>query len=331
MYNDEVMYNFAQADFTKAYSPIEATNWESLLTGDVNQALTNWEAKYMEIMELCIPKKSLPKQRNLPWLTKELTKGIRKRNLLYGRARRGGNSLLFDRYKEQRNKVVNELCRSKSHFFRSFNPSNPKQFWKIAKLLNKNSSSIPSLVKNGYTATTDSDKATMLNGFFSECFNTAQPPLSINQGEPLSYLEPSNFESIDNLLCTEDKVYEMIASLDTSKANGSNGISARMLKGTAHSITPVLTHLFNMSIESGIFPDKWKLSSVVPIPKGGDHSNPSNYRLISLLSVISKMLERHVYYLITEHLSSVHPLANTQWGFQSGKSTVSALLTTTHD
>ena len=171
----------------------------------------------------------------------------------------------------------------------------------------------------------------MLNGFFSECFNTAQPPLSINQEEPLSYLEPSNFESIDDLLCTEDEVYEMIVSLDTSKANGSDGISARMLKGTAHSITPVLTRLFNMSIESGIFPDKWKLSSVVPIPKGGDHSNPSNYRPISLLSVISKMLERHVYYLITEHLSSVHPLANTQWGFQSGKSTVSALLTTTHD
>ena len=170
-----------------------------------------------------------------------------------------------------------------------------------------------------------------LNGFFSECFNTAQSPLSINQEEPLSYLEQSNLESIDNLLCTEDEVYEMIVSLDTSKANGSDDISARMLKGMAHSTTPVLTHLFNMSIESGIFPDKWKLSSVVPIPKGGDHSNPSNSRPISLLSVVRKMLERHVYYLITEYLSSDHPLANTQWGFQSGKSTMSALLTTAHD
>ena len=130
-------------------------------------------------------------------------------------------------------------------------------------------------------------------------------------------------------LCTEEEVYEMIVSLDTSKANGSDGISARMLEGTAHSITPVLTRLFNMSIESGIFPDKWKLSSVVPIPKGGEHSNPSNYRPISLS--VGEMLERHVYYLITEHLSSVHPLANTQWGFQSGKTTVTALLTTTHD
>ena len=57
----------------KACFLIKATNWESPLTGDVNQALANWDAKYMEIMELCIPKKPLPKWRNLPWLTKELT------------------------------------------------------------------------------------------------------------------------------------------------------------------------------------------------------------------------------------------------------------------
>ena len=70
---------------------------------------------------------------------------------------------------------------------------------------------------------------------------------------------------------------------------------------------------------------------VVPIPKGGDHSNPSNYRLISLLSVASKMPERHVHHLLTQHLASDHPFANSQWGFQSGKSTVTALLATTYD
>ena len=136
---------------------------------------------------------------------------------------------------------------------------------------------------------------------------------------------------MDDLLCSEEEVHEMIMSSDTSKANGPDGISAKMLKGTALSITPVLTRLFNMSIEHGIFPEKWKLSSVVPIPKDGDRTNPSNYRPISLLSIVSKMLERHVHYLITEHLSSNHPLANTQWGFQSGKSTATALLTTTYD
>jgi len=132
-------------------------------------------------------------------------------------------------------------------------------------MLNKNNSSIPALVRNGNTASKDSDKASMLNHFFSECFNTAQPPLSASNEDPWNYPVPSNLESIDGLLCSEEEVHEMIMSLDTSKANGPDGISAKMLKGTALSITPVLTRLFNMSIEHGIFPEKWKLSSVVPI------------------------------------------------------------------
>ena len=53
--------------------------------------------------------------------------------------------------------------------------------------------------------------------------------------------------------------------------------------------------------------------------------------LISLLSVTSKLLEYHFHQLITDHLSVNHPLANTQWGFQPAKSTVSALLSTTYD
>jgi len=79
-----------------------------------------------------------------------------------------------------------------------------------------------------------------------------------------------------------------------------DGISAKMLKGTALNATPVLMQL---SIQSGIFPEKWKLSSVVPIPKGGDCSNPSNYRPI-ILSVVSKMLEQHIHHLLTQHLAS---------------------------
>ena len=59
-----------------------------------------------------------------------------------------------------------------------------------------------------------------------------------------------------------------------------------------------------------------------------EHESPSNYRPISLLSVTSKLLERHFH---QDHLSVNHPLANTQWGFQPAKSTVSALLSTTYD
>ena len=69
-----------------------------------------------------------------------------------------------------------------------------------------------------------------------------------------------------------------------------------MPNGTAVSITPALTELFNLSITSGSIPQKWKLSSVVPTPKSSANAdNPSNYRPIYLLSVVSKVMEIHIY------------------------------------
>ena len=171
------------------------------------------------------------------------------------------------------------MQKAKGHFFKNFNPSSSKQVWKTVKILNKYNVTIPALERNGTTVTKDFDKASILNQYFPECFNMAQPPLSSRNEES------NNGNCPEDFLCTEEEVYETLLSLDTSKANGPDDIS-----GTALSITPVLTQLFSMSIQSGIFPEKWKLSSVVPIPKGGDHSNPSNYRPISL-SVASKILE----------------------------------------
>ena len=132
----------------------------------------------------------------------------------------------------------------------------------------------------------------------------------------------------DELLCTAEEVIFLIMSLDPSKADG---ISAQMLKGTAHSIASSLTKLFNISIRQGRFPECWKTYSVLPIPKSANPSEATNYRPISLLSVVGKMLERHFHQYVTKHLNEYHPLSNKQWGFQSGKSTVTALLSVTHD
>lgn len=105
-----------------------------------------------------------------------------------------------------------------------------------------------------------------------------------------------------------------------------------MLKKTASSIYPVLTNLFNHSIQSGQVPTAWKCSSVVPIPKGiEDLSSPKNYRPISLLSIISKILERLIHSKVLKHLQDSNILSNSQWGFSAGKSTVGALLAATND
>ena len=98
----------------------------------------------------------------------------------------------------------------------------------------------------------------------------------------------------DDLLCTEDKVFGLILGLDNSKSTGPDEISAKMLKGTIFSIVPSLTKLFNLSIQNCIFPEIWKYARIVPIPKKGDLSLPVNYRPISILSLLSKLLERHI-------------------------------------
>ena len=100
---------------------------------------------------------------------------------------------------------------------------------------------------------------------------------------------------------------------------------------TANAIGPSLTKLFNCSIACGHPPTSWKTSFVVPIPKIPRASSTSDYRPISLLSTLSKVLERHFHFSISELLSIHYPLANCQWGFQPKKSTVSALLHTTHE
>ena len=96
-------------------------------------------------------------------------------------------------------------------------------------------------------------------------------------------------------------------------------------------IAKSLTKLFNKSLRSGKFPSDWKVARVVPIPKGGDLENPANYRPISILPILSKLLEKHLHDLLSHHLKISSPLSEHQWGFTSGKSTTSALISYAHD
>ena len=128
---------------------------------------------------------------------------------------------------------------------------------------------------------------------------------------------------------TNEEVLHLISGLDISKANGPDGISAYMLKATAESIASPLAKLF--SLQGSILPCGNQLYSIVPIPKSTNKSNPSDYRPISLLSIVSKLLEKYVYSRVWDHLIEHAPLSDYQWGFQRGKSTVSSLLCVTHE
>ena len=103
-----------------------------------------------------------------------------------------------------------------------------------------------------------------------------------------------------------------------------------MLKATAYSISVPLCKLFNLSLSSNVFPMDWKTSLVIPIPKqSSPNPSPSNYRPISLLSLVSKLLERHVFDWLYNFCKN-NILSNNQFGFRSSYSVESALITTTH-
>ena len=231
----------------------------------------------------------------------------------------------YQRYRAARNKVVAMLRLSKTKFFRDLKFQTSKAFWKSMKMLNKQDCSIPTLVSNGSAVSDNLDKASLLNSFFYKCFNDNSPPLP---NLPPN-LQPSDYPA--ELLCGEAEVYDLILGLDPTKSTGPDGISVKMLKGTIDAIVPSLTRLFNLSLSTGTFPNSWKLARIVPVPKSGDSADPTNYRPISILSVVSKLLERHVHQLIFRYLSIHHPLSVRQWGFLPGRCTASALLSVTHD
>ena len=143
----------------------------------------------------------------------------------------------------------------------------------------------------------------------------------------------SNYNNFpESLKCTSDYVTDMLVMLDTSKSSGTDGISSMMLKSTAYSIASSLTKLFNTSLAEGTLPAEWKLARVVPVPKSDAQKKiASGYRPISILPVISKILEHHVSDIILDHICDAYPISDQQWGFMHHHSSTSALISVIHD
>ena len=203
--------------------------------------------------------------------------------------------------------MVALLRLNKNRFFRRLGSATSKEFWKAIKILNKRESSIPIRDNNGEKVESSCNKADLLSTHFYECFNMSVPLLDNHH----PYLNPSNFP--EELQCTEDDVYDLIVELDCNKSTNPDDISAKMLKGTATSVTPSLTHLSNLSLTTGCFPDAWKLARVVPVPKSTDMSRPYQIKDPFPSSIISKILEHVIYRMIFQHLCLSHPMGLPTW------------------
>ena len=120
-----------------------------------------------------------------------------------------------------------------------------------------------------------------------------------------------------------------LSKLSVTKASGLDSISAKLLKDAAAVISRPLSIIFNKSLESGIFPDKWKRAKVTPIHKGNAKNDPNNYRPISVLPIIAKVFEKIAFDQLYAYATANNILTKFQSGFRANHSTLSALLSAT--
>lgn len=109
--------------------------------------------------------------------------------------------------------------------------------------------------------------------------------------------------------------------LNTDKAPGADLIRSRDVKLIATEIVPAIKTLINVSVSSGIYPDKLKVGMIRPIYKKGQHALFSNYRPITILSCINKLLEKFIGDQIQKYLCKNNIITPHQFGFQPNKST----------
>ncbi len=139
-------------------------------------------------------------------------------------------------------------------------------------------------------------KVDKLNNLFvnvgKKAFGKSQQGMMENNGVPQIPTISHNSELLRPQPVDARTVILTMKQLKNSNACGSDDITFRFLKDALSGITPYLMCIINTFIVTGIFPTAWKHSLFTPIHKSGASDEPSNYRPISLCSIISKLLEK---------------------------------------
>ena len=130
-----------------------------------------------------------------------------------------------------------------------------------------------------------------------------------------------NFSTI-----TPDFVYNYICKLPNNKSSGLDNFSVQLLKIAAPYICNSLSYICNLSLCTSKFPADWKKAKVTPIFKAGDKTEVGNYRPISVLPIVSKIIERAVHNQLYSYLTSNGLLCDNQSGFRANHSTTTTLL-----
>ena len=273
-----------------------------------------------------------------PWLTEDIKTTMNKRDQLLRKYRKDGIVSDSVEYRKLRNEVNVKIRRAKAEYHKKHleeNTSNPSKFWRALKSIYPNKSI--KRVEKTFQDIKSSDPQEISNGF-AKFFRTSihilkeksiklrdfvwRTPAVIQRkvGMDVNF----KFETV-NLR----EVEKLLKSTKRSKATGIDDLPPGMIKDSAPVIAGPLTHIINQSLSSGLFPNTWKEAKITPTHKSGSFSNFDNFRPISILPAISKIMEKIIHRQIMNYLNKNKLLTKFQFGFRPGMSTelAAALLT----
>lgn len=284
-------------------------------------------------------KKFRVKDRTNPWFTTELSTMLIVRNKAWALARRTKAASDWTYFRQIRNKFTAAVRQAKSNYnidMLSSSSSNPKIFWKAFKSFNGNSSPTPTSVMSEDCRLVDSnDICSAFNKHFSVAGLIFDDHLSEQSNRNFISESPCSFNG-DHIVPLDSAVHFSLSPFTTSEvlgalsnmnsrcSTGEDNLDPFLLKLSAPYIAEEITYIFNLSISSATFPQLWKMAHVSPLHKSGAKDDLNNYRPISKLPCLSKILESLTNNQLKAFLSRHSILATHQSGFRAQHSTITA-------
>ena len=262
-----------------------------------------------------------------PWVTNEILEEIKDKDSSLRKAKRSGLVEDWQKAKADRNRVGRLIEPAKADFLKEQQAelaNDPKKCWRLVKtiVLNKKvKMSEIALVNRDIGADGINVEGAQTADFINSFFSGIGPKLAEKHKAPWRFHGIRVDESCPPLRTNFEQVMKLCRDIKTSKASGFDDISTKVFKDAFRVLVPQLVYLFNLSFESGFFPDRWKMATIIPLHKGGDRTEVGNYRPVSLLPLPGKIIERIAHSRITEFLNVMGVISDKQGGFRKGFST----------
>ena len=265
---------------------------------------------------------------NKPWITSDLLHSIKSKSHYLKLYKRG--IISFDTYSSFRNNINRIVDRTKKNYYRSYfqtNWNNPNRTWKGIKNL-MDVGQVKCLIReiktsDGTTIAEPDQIAESFNNIFSSVANDLDSNIPISNISPSSYIR-SNQNSIFLRPTTPLECEKIIENLKNVKS-GPNEFPVKLYKHYKSILSVPISILVNKSFSSGSFPVSLKSACVTPVFKSGDKYSVLNYRPISILPFLSKILEKCLVLRILNFANKYKLFSEKQFGFLQKRSTIDAI------